>query len=93
MAQCAPLYKEFFKMCPNGMIPNKKLQNALRRTLKKNFDSNNEKISCNWVNSACESLRQVARMYRMAKAEQKSPTTWKKALGMNGVYKRMGMKT
>lgn len=92
MAQCAPLYKEFFKMCPNGMIPNKKLQNGLRRTVQKNFDSNNEKISCNWVNSTCESLRKVARMYRMAKAEQKSPI-WKKALGMNGVYKRMGMKT
>ena len=92
MAQCAPLYKEFFKMCPNGMIPNKKLQNGLRRTVEKNFDSNNEKMSHQWLNSTCDSLRQVARMYRIAKAEQKD-APWKKALGMNGVYKRMGMKT
>ena len=92
MAKCAPLYKEFFKMCRNGVIPKKMLRSGLRRTAEKNFDSNNETVSRQWLNTTCDSLRQVARMYRIAKAEQKD-AIWKKALGMNGVYKRMGMKT
>ena len=79
-------------MCRNGVIPKKKLWNGLRRTAEKNFDTNNEKISHQGLYSICDSLRQVARMYRIAKAEPKD-AIWKKALGMNGVYKRMGTKT
>ena len=91
MAQCAPLYKEFFKMCRNGVIPNKKLRNGLKQTAEKNLVDDDDKFSPRWLTTTCDSLRKVARMYRIAKAEQKD-AIWKKALGMNGVYKRMGMK-
>ena len=85
MAKCAPLCGKIFKMCPNGVIPGMKLQGAFKQVHARTpiyFEC--QGIS-DWASNSSDSLRKVARMYRMTKQydEEQKKNFLKQALGMN----------
>ena len=84
MAESAKFFKEIFKMCPNGIIPDLKLAAALKEAHERTPIYFHSQGVSDWASDASTSLRQVARMYRQCKMyEDRKKATLKKALGMN----------
>ena len=84
MAKTALFFKIIFKYCPNGCIPNLKLQAALKAShLNDAIFYHNQEID-GWATEASTSIRQVARFFRMIKVSlEQQQITLKKAVGMN----------
>ena len=81
MAWAAAFFKEAFQICPNGALPNMKLQAALKATHTKEPIYYHKQPIEDWTQDASESIRQVARYYRHCKeSEDQKRTTLKKAL-------------
>ena len=84
MAFSAKLFKKIFKKCPDGKIPDLKLAAAFKEAHERTPIYLHSQGVSDWASDTSNSLRQVARMYRMSKLhEQQKKRTLKKALGMN----------
>ena len=78
MAWAAAFFKEVFQICPNGALPNMKLQAALKATHTKEPIYYHKQPIEDWAQDASESIRQVARYYRHCKeSEDQKRTTLK----------------
>ena len=89
MAASAPFFQEAFVVCPSGLVPDVKFQQALKdEHAKKHIYFSDSAIEI-WVTVASEAVRQVARYFRMVndQTEDELKRTWKKALGMNLLQK------
>ena len=83
MSTLAPFYKEMFKVCSNGGIPNLKLSAALMNVHGKKAIYHHSKSSLEWSPDAGGKIRMAAHSFReLATYEEKLEIMRRKAWGL-----------